>query len=142
MRKLIALALVTVVTCVVVGARWWYGTTIWTGQPQVLVVEQGASMGQVADTLARQGMVTAPPLFAFIGRLTGADRGIRAGHYQIEEAMSPRALMRLLVSGEAHSYKITLVEGKTFKELLLTVQGHGWGRRSLDCQNVRRSEWS
>ena len=132
MRKLIGLALVIAVTCVVVGGRWWYGTTTWTGQPQVLVVEQGASMGQVADTLARRGMVTAPALFVFVGRLTGADRGIRAGHYQIEDAMSPRALMRLLVSGEAHSYKITLVEGRTFKELLLTIQGHPHVRSELD----------
>ena len=89
-----------------------------------MVVEQGASMGRVADTLARQGMVGMPKLFALMGRLTGADRAIRAGHYQIDEGMSPRALMRLLISGEAHSYKVTLVEGRTFKELLATVQAH------------------
>jgi UPF0755 protein len=110
--------------CTAVGLRWWHGAAIWSGESQVLVVEQGASMGQVAEQLAHHGMVTAPRLFALAGRLTGADRGIRAGHYQIDKPMSPRALMRLLVSGEAHSYKVTLVEGKTFKELLAAVQAH------------------
>lgn len=132
LRALIWLFFFIALACIVVSARWWYGTATWSGQPQVVVVAQGASMGQVAETLARQGMISMPKLFALVGRLTGADRGIRAGHYQVEEGMSPRALMRLLISGEAHSYKITLVEGRTFKELLATVQAHPHVHAELD----------
>jgi UPF0755 protein len=124
LRALLWLCFGVTLIAVVVGARWWHSASSWSGQPQVVVVEPGATMGRVASTLASQGMVTMPKVFALVGRLTGADRDIRAGHYQIEEAMSPRALMRLLVSGEAHSYQITLVEGQTFKELLATVQAH------------------
>ncbi len=135
MRRLAWLLVLVILTGIVVGARWWYGTSSWAGQPQVLVIKQGASMGLVADDLARQGFVKAPYLFAFVGRITGADRGIRAGHYQIEQAMSPRALMRLLVSGDAYSYKVTLVEGKTFKELLVAIQAHPHVQSELDGVN-------
>lgn len=123
-RSLLWFLGVVVILSGVLGARWWYSATPWQSQPQVVVVEQGASLRQVAEELADEGLIQAPRLFTLVGRLIGADRGIRAGHYQIEQAMSPRAFMRLLVSGEAHSYKLTLVEGKTFEELLEAIQQH------------------
>jgi UPF0755 protein len=107
-----------------VGVRWWYSPGQMLEQSEVVVVAPGASMSRIADNLEQAGLIRSPSWFAVMARLTGADRAVRAGHYKIDGEMSPRALMRLLISGEAHSYRVTLVEGKTFAELLEVIQSH------------------
>lgn len=131
MRRLAWLSVLGVLITLIAAARWWYTPVQGQDQIQMIVISPGASMRQIADALAEQGLINSPTAFRWAARLNGADRAVRAGHYQVDQAMSPRALMRLLISGEAHSYTLTLVEGKTFRELLVTIQSHPHVRAEL-----------
>jgi UPF0755 protein len=71
----------------------------------------------VADAVAQSGVqVRADWLYAWF-RLSGQDRQIKAGSYEIETGTTPRSLLRKLVRGEESLRTVTLVEGWTFRQV-------------------------
>jgi UPF0755 protein len=67
--------------------------------------------------VAQSGVqVRADWLYAWF-RLSGQDRQIKAGSYEIETGTTPRSLLRKLVRGEESLRTVTLVEGWTFRQV-------------------------
>jgi UPF0755 protein len=58
-----------------------------------------------------------PGLLYWWFRLSGQDRQIKAGSYEVEAGTTPRSLLRQLVRGEESLRVVTLVEGWNFKQL-------------------------
>jgi UPF0755 protein len=56
-------------------------------------------------------------------RLSGQDRLIKAGSYEIETGTTPRSLLRKLVRGEESLRSVTLVEGWTFRQVRQALAG-------------------
>jgi len=82
-----------------------------------LSIEPGTSARAVADAVAQSGVqVRAEWLYAWF-RLSGQDRQIKAGSYEIETGTTPRSLLRKLVRGEESLRTVTLVEGWTFRQV-------------------------
>jgi UPF0755 protein len=82
-----------------------------------LSIEPGTSARGVADAVAQSGVqVRADWLYAWF-RLSGQDRQIKAGSYEIETGTTPRSLLRKLVRGEESLRTVTLVEGWTFRQV-------------------------
>jgi UPF0755 protein len=59
-----------------------------------------------------------------LGRWTGQAGKIQAGEYRILPGTSPRELLEQLVEGRVIDYSITLVEGRTFSQMMAAVRGH------------------
>ena len=103
----------------VAGATYW-----WLNQPMALSgstvdisVEPGSSAGDIAGTVAQSGVSINPSLLYWWFRLSGDSRLIKAGSYELETGVTPRALLRKLVRGEEALRSVTLVEGWTFRQV-------------------------
>ena len=98
-----------------------------------LAIEPGTSPKGVAQAIADAGANVSPELLRFWFRVSGQDRAIKAGSYEVTPEMSPRAVLNMLARGEETLRTVTLVEGWTFKQfkqalaksdnLKLTTQG-------------------
>ena len=82
-----------------------------------LSIELGTSPKGVAQAIAGAGVDVSPPLLVFWFRLSGQDRAIKAGSYEITPEMSPRMVLNMLTRGEESLRYVTLVEGWTFKQV-------------------------
>ena len=87
--------------------------------PQVLdlSIEMGTSPKGVAQAIADAGADVSPPLLVLWFRLSGQDRAIKAGSYEITPEMSPRMVLNMLARGEESLRYVTLVEGWNFKQV-------------------------
>jgi UPF0755 protein len=99
---------------------WWLHAPLDTGagQPTLdLSIEPGTPPRAVAQTVVEAGANTsALGLYAWF-RLSGQDRLIRAGSYEIPPGTSPRRLLSMLVRGEESLRTLTLVEGWNWRQL-------------------------
>ncbi|PWW43616.1 UPF0755 protein [Melaminivora alkalimesophila] len=107
------------------GVAWWLQAPLPQravagappGQPLELEIEPGTTPRGVARAAVRAGLDVHPDLLYWWFRLSGQDRDIRAGNYEIPAGTSPRALLRKLVRGEEALRAVTLVEGWTFRQV-------------------------
>lgn len=81
-----------------------------------LAIEPGTTPKGVAQAISDAGVNVSPPLLRLWFRLSGQDRAIKAGSYEITPEMSPKGVLNMLVRGEESLKTITLVEGWTFKQ--------------------------
>jgi len=114
------------VLCVVLAALaagsffWWWlqaPLSLRGGQTVALEVPRGSMADDVAVTLVNAGVVTKPFLLRFWFHLSGKERQIKAGYYDIPPGTSPRMLLTKLVRGEQALQSITLIEGWTFQQV-------------------------
>jgi UPF0755 protein len=82
-----------------------------------LRIERGASARVAAVRLQQAGVELPVPLFVAAAILTGADRGLRAGRYEITAGTSLRGLLDKLRRGDVLPEKLVIVEGMSFRDL-------------------------
>lgn len=81
-----------------------------------LNIEPGTSPRAVAQAISDAGADVSPSLLWLWFRVSGQDRAIKAGSYEITAEMSPKTVLNMLARGEETLRTITLVEGWTFKQ--------------------------
>ena len=117
MRRLLAL-----MACVLIGtgaaALWWLHQPIVGGDtPLELAIEPGTTPRGVArDAVAAGAQADARLLYAWF-RLSGQDRAIKAGNYELAPGTTPRELLQKLVRGEESLRALTLVEGWNWRQV-------------------------
>ena len=118
-RLLTLTALLAIFAAAGAGALAW-----WVHQPLSLAystVEFTLDKSQSGKTVAQQvvdaGVQTQPNLLQLWFRISGDARKIKAGSYELEAGVTPRSLLKKLVSGDQAFKTVTLVEGWTFAQL-------------------------
>ena len=92
-------------------------TPLQTGSSgMVIVVEPGTNIRSLAARLEQQGATRLDWRWRLLGRLKKVT--IRTGEYQLTPGLSPPGLLDLLASGKVVSYRFTIVEGWSVKQLL------------------------
>ncbi|WP_020395739.1 endolytic transglycosylase MltG [Thiolinea disciformis] len=92
------------------------------GQTKIFEVKPGSNVRQVARDLQSQGLMPDESLlpsdwlFLAQARKTNLASKIKAGAYELEGGMTPIDVLKKIVSGKTIQYKVTLIEGRTFKE--------------------------
>ena len=76
-----------------------------------------ASGKTVAQQIVEAGVQTQPNLLQLWFRVSGDARKIKAGSYELEAGVTPRSLLKKLVTGDQAFKTVTLVEGWTFAQL-------------------------
>jgi len=101
------------------GAGWW-----WVHEPLALrtptvdlSIEPGTLPRSVAQGVRDAGVDVNPDLLYAWFRLSGQDRLIKAGSYELEPGITPRALLRKLARGEEALRAVTLVEGWNIRQV-------------------------
>jgi UPF0755 protein len=118
-RLLTLIALIGMFAAAGAGALAW-----WVHQPLSLAfstVEFTLDKSNTGKTVAQQvveaGVQTQPNLLQLWFRLSGDARKIKAGSYELEAGVTPRSLLKKLVSGDQAFKTVTLVEGWTFSQV-------------------------
>lgn len=100
------------------------GTAWWLNQPLALStetldlsIEPGTSVRGVAQAVKDAGAKVDPGLLYWWFRLSGKDRQIKAGSYEMDARTTPRSLLSQIVRGEESLRALTLVEGWSFTQV-------------------------
>jgi UPF0755 protein len=143
MRKsrLAILVLLLVVAAVagagVVGYGWYREPLPLPQVPYDFEVRSGASLTSVARSLHAAGVIPHPLALTGLARLTGVDRTIKAGSYEIEPGITLPRLLAMLTQGDVTQKAITIVEGTTFTQLkLLLKQNADLAHRVVDLPDA------
>lgn len=95
----------------------------WFQHPQknastVVLIEKGASLSQISQTLSKGQVLDFPILFKFIVYGTNSWRQLKAGEYFIPPSVTPAQLIHILKSGEVILHPITVIEGETSSHVI------------------------
>ncbi len=88
-------------------------------------IPKGATFRQAADILLREKLIRDKKIFMLLGRLTGADRRIRAGYYSVWTSMSPFDIFRIIRKGKIIEFDVRILEGDSLREIAETFSAAG-----------------
>lgn len=84
-----------------------------TGEPIHVTVPRGATLREIADSLAAHEIIRWPQGFRSYVRLVGADDDLQAGVYALRPGEGWRRTLRRMVEGDVVTVAITVPEGST-----------------------------
>lgn len=87
-------------------------------------LNRGATIKTLAKDLNQQGYLKRPLYLIIWARLQGVTTKLKAGEYSIHPGDTLTDLLDKMVSGKVEQYKLTLVEGWSFKEMLKEIYIH------------------
>ncbi len=97
---------------------WWLQQPLNPGPETLeLAIEPGTTPREVARLAVAAGARSDARLLYAWFRLSGQDRRIKAGNYEIPPGTTPRSLLQKLVRGEETLLAFTLVEGWNFRQV-------------------------
>ena len=85
--------------------------------PLELEIEHGTTPRGVAQEVVAAGVRTDARLLYWWFRLSGQDRQIKAGNYELERGITPYSLLQKLARGEESLQALTLVEGWNWRQV-------------------------
>ena len=116
--RLTALGLIAT-GCVILGVAF-----CGTDEPQRTIevtVPAGSTFDSILDTLVTRGVVNGRRRFRLYARLTGADRQIRSGNYELVTGTSWGEILETLTTGRVVTSEMTIPEGFTIADMVARV---------------------
>jgi UPF0755 protein len=86
-----------------------------------VVVPPGVSLAIAADSLASAGVISWPRLFRMYASVTGQDRQVKPGTYQLARDASWKSVLRSLVEGRGLVYTVTVPEGWELSSIIEAI---------------------
>ncbi len=87
------------------------GPSARAGESTIVSLPSGAGVSAIAANLKAAGVIRSVDMFKAAASLTGADRKLRAGEYEVPSGASLRSVLSLLVDGRVVRHFVTLPEG-------------------------------
>lgn len=128
-KKIEKVLLVLVTAAVVVGVHYYTllnTPASSTGEPVTIEVPRGTSFRVVANTLVESGVLKNAKGFNLAAKLSGAQKKIKAGEYELSPTMTPREVLAALVAGKTRQYSITIPEGYNIYDIALALTSKGF----------------
>lgn len=98
-------------------------------------VAAGSSLSRVSLDLNQAGYLRYPLLFNLLAKWRGVEDAIKTGEYELIPGLTPAQLLTQLVRGDSLQYRITLIEGWTFRQALDAI----WQSDKIEKQLQSRS---
>jgi UPF0755 protein len=123
MSKLkILLVLIVVLVLFAVGAKLALSSYLVSNlaldtNAHELNVEKGASLINIVNRLANDGVVQSPEILLVYARITDKTN-IKSGYYELVPPLSHQQLLDKLVDGDIKQYALALIEGWTVKQVM------------------------
>ena len=89
---------------------------------QLLTVKPGSSVASFSKELVNKGWIDNRFWLRAYARLQPDKAIIKVGTYQVLANSSLQSLLALVASGKEHQFRVTIVEGTTFKQLITQLQ--------------------
>lgn len=106
--------------------------------PLEFTLNQGSSLSAVARQFERDGLLESPRLFVAFARLLGRAGQIKAGVYQLDQAVSRMELLTMITRGNVSTSRVTIIEGWNFRQLRVALDASPHLRH--DTQGLSDSE--
>lgn len=115
----------------------WYAqglSPVTTGKGQVIrfEVKQGSSVGSIAQSLKDKGIIRSAQAFEWYVKKTGVTSSLQAGSYALSTTMSVAQIVDHLKSGKTDTFLLTILPGKTLKELKDDLKKYGYSEEEID----------
>jgi UPF0755 protein len=109
------------------GALWWWSRrgAMPRGKPQAFEVVQTQDRGALARSLAEQGLIDRPRLFALYLELFWKTSTIEPGQHLLSPGMSPALLAACLVRAPRQQVKVTIPEGHNSFQIARRLEESG-----------------
>lgn len=127
MRRLLSVALLLLLLAAAAAIGIWQQYQRFLHTPlaigpmgMVLDVEAGTNIRSVISKLEREGVTHLDWRWRLLNRLE--HKSIKTGEYRLESGVLPLELLSLLDSGKVISYRFTIVEGWSVKELVAALE--------------------
>jgi UPF0755 protein len=111
-------------------------TPLTVKQNERFSITPGSSIHSVASKLHARGILAHPNFFVLLAFLEGNTKHIKAGEYQIEPGTTPKKLLIKLVKGQVLLHPLTIVEGWTLKQVLLTTAANPYLVHTVHTVNL------
>jgi UPF0755 protein len=98
------------------------------GADQVVTIPAGQDFGSITSRLRAAGLIQSPLKFRWLARLKGYDKRVQAGEYVLTAAMTPLAILEVLVAGEVRLHRLTVPEGYDLRQIAGLVEAAGLAR--------------
>jgi UPF0755 protein len=99
-------------------ALWWLNQPLPMNSASAdLLIDPGMTPRTIAQAVAAAGVRTSPQRLYWWFRLSGRSRQMRAGSYELERGLTPRALLAVLVRGREATNTVVLVEGWNWRQV-------------------------
>jgi UPF0755 protein len=85
-------------------------------------IKKGSNIRQVAKDLEQKKLFKPAIAFMVLAKLEKQDRKIKAGEFALKKGMTAREVLYHFTSGATIQYKTTLIEGKTFKNIIKVIR--------------------
>jgi len=102
----------------------------------LVTIVQGMAAEEVAEFLKKEGLIPSKNYFLLILRLSGAQKKIKAGVYEISSKEGTRRIIDKLVSGKCKRVKLSVPEGFTARQIAELIEQKGLGRKDRFLQIV------
>lgn len=89
---------------------------------QVVLIERGAGLQQIAQQLTDAGVIDNPLIFRFGARVTDQASKIKAGEFAFPARVSPKRALQIIVSGKTVARSLTVPEGLTSRQIVALVR--------------------
>ncbi len=121
-RTVVILVLVALLLCVPAYAVWqvFFSAEVDVEPRMAVTVEipKGATTGQIAESLAEDGVIKNAAMFTLRARVQGIDGQLRPGVYHLSTGMEYDALVERLLEGPPIFYTtVTIPEGFTLEKI-------------------------
>lgn len=90
--------------------------------PQLITVKSGTSVASFSKKLVENKWIDNRFWLRAYARLQPDKTKIKVGTYQVQPNSSLKDLLVLITSGKEYQFKLTIIEGSTFKQLLTQLQ--------------------
>ncbi|MDX3905427.1 MAG: endolytic transglycosylase MltG [Pigmentiphaga sp.] len=96
------------------------------------VIDEGTTMRGIAHQMREAGIAVPPDALVAYARLTGVDRRIKAGGYEVARGESLWTLLKRLSRGDVTQREITIIEGWNFRQIRAALRRHPDVRQTLE----------
>jgi len=112
-------------TAAATGVHWALSARTPGAAEVVFTVAPGESLGAIARSLERDGLVRSANAVEWIARLRGQSGALRSGEYALSAAQSPGTILLQLASGRTITYPVVLPEGFTAAQIGARLASEG-----------------
>jgi UPF0755 protein len=104
--------------------RFQYETVSISDAERTFTIESGSNIKTIAQQLSLEKIIDDPWLFILLAKIKGVETSVRAGEYQLQQAQSPSDLLELFTKGQSIQHSFTIIEGRTFRQMMQELQQH------------------
>ncbi len=107
--------------------------TAVSSKPQLVTIEKGSSVEQIAKQLKDAGLIRSAWAFKLYVSSKNVREGLEAGTYSLDPSQSVAEIVSQLTHGKVATNLVTIIPGQTLKQIRTTLINYGFKADDVDA---------